>query len=232
VSIDVGNVRVWDLTTSQQVGHLPGGDLNILTMGTWDPHDTELIAAASGPDIIGYDLRQKNKSFTINRAHGERSLVRDIDFNPNNMYHFVSGGDDSKIKFWDRRKTEKPLKVLSKHSHWVWKVQYHPKYDTFLLSASSDKTVSLFNVRSLAYKNPYLNTAITNAPKRPDKLIKTYLGHEDSVYSVCWSAFDSDKAGNSGNMWDWTIFASLSYDGRVVVNMIPDGEARNVLRGV
>jgi len=178
---------------------------------------------------------KKNKCFAIKHAHGElSSLVRDIDYNPNNMFHFVSGGDDSKIKFWDRRKPDKPLKVLSKHSHWIWKVQYHPKYDTFLLSASSDKTVSLFNVRSLAYKNPYLiNAAVANAPKRPDKLIKTYLGHEDSVYSACWSAFDSDKAvSSSGNMWDWTIFASLSYDGRVVVNMIPDGESRNVLRGV
>lgn len=44
--------------------------------------------------------------------------------------------------------------------------------------------------------------------KTRDHLIKTFEEHEDSVYSVAWST--------SG----WS-FASLSYDGRVVVNGVP-----------
>lgn len=39
--------------------------------------------------------------------------------------------------------------------------------------------------------------------------VHTYDEHEDSVYGLCWSAVDP-----------W-LFASLSYDGRIVVNAVP-----------
>ncbi len=50
-----------------------------------------------------------------------------------------------------------------------------------------------------------------------DKLIKTYDEHEDSVYSVAWSCCDA-----------W-IFASLSYDGRMVINHVPPAEKYKIL---
>jgi len=43
---------------------------------------------------------------------------------------------------------------------------------------------------------------------RKDRLIKSYEEHEDSVYAISWAT--------SG----W-IFASLSYQGRLVVNTVP-----------
>eukprot|EP00163_Fabomonas_tropica_P012029 TRINITY_DN2311_c0_g1_i3.p1 TRINITY_DN2311_c0_g1~~TRINITY_DN2311_c0_g1_i3.p1 ORF type:complete len:109 (-),score=16.15 TRINITY_DN2311_c0_g1_i3:53-379(-) len=52
----------------------------------------------------------------------------------------VSGGDDCKVKFWDYRKPDRPLKVLSSHSHW------------YVLSLS----LSLFyHVSSLIHVPPY-----------------------------------------------------------------------------
>ena len=42
-----------------------------------------------------------------------------------------------------------------------------------------------------------------------DGVIGTYEEHEDSVYAVAWSAADP-----------W-LFASLSYDGRLVINRVP-----------
>lgn len=42
-----------------------------------------------------------------------------------------------------------------------------------------------------------------------DSVIATYEEHEDSVYAVEWAAADP-----------W-LFASLSYDGRLVVNRVP-----------
>lgn len=45
--------------------------------------------------------------------------------------------------------------------------------------------------------------------KQEDALIKTFEEHEDSVYSVAWGA---------ATTW---LFASLSYDGRVVINYVP-----------
>lgn len=43
---------------------------------------------------------------------------------------------------------------------------------------------------------------------RKDRLIQTFEEHEDSVYSISWAT----------SAW---IFASLSYEGRVVINHVP-----------
>lgn len=50
---------------------------------------------------------------------------------------------------------------------------------------------------------------LTSASKPVDGIVHTYQDHEDSVYSAAWSLSDP-----------WT-FASLSFDGRIVVNSIP-----------
>lgn len=46
----------------------------------------------------------------------------------------VSCGDDCKIKFWDTRKIEEPLMVVSEHSHWY--VRALQKYSTQMFYAS------------------------------------------------------------------------------------------------
>lgn len=48
-------------------------------------------------------------------------------------------------------------------------------------------------------------------------MIRKYEEHEDSVYSIAWSAHDA-----------WT-FASLSYDGRIAINYVPDEERMRIL---
>ena len=50
-----------------------------------------------------------------------------------------------------------------------------------------------------------------------DLLVKQYDVHEDSVYSLAWSVADP-----------W-IFASLSFDGRVVVDHVPSVEMYKIL---
>ena len=50
-----------------------------------------------------------------------------------------------------------------------------------------------------------------------DKLIKSYEEHEESVYAISWSCCDA-----------WS-FASLSFDGRVVINHVPPAEKYRIL---
>ena len=50
-----------------------------------------------------------------------------------------------------------------------------------------------------------------------DIKIRTFDDHEDSVYSVAWSACDA-----------W-VFAALSYDGRVTINHVPSSEKYKIL---
>eukprot|EP00479_Gromia_sphaerica_P002366 TRINITY_DN12813_c0_g1_i1.p1 TRINITY_DN12813_c0_g1~~TRINITY_DN12813_c0_g1_i1.p1 ORF type:complete len:77 (-),score=7.59 TRINITY_DN12813_c0_g1_i1:17-247(-) len=50
-----------------------------------------------------------------------------------------------------------------------------------------------------------------------DRLIGSLGEHEESIYSVEWSCCDA-----------W-IFASLSYDGRVIINQVPSAEKYKIL---
>ena len=57
----------------------------------------------------------------------------------------------------------------------------------------------------------------TTRSELSDGLIRTYDEHEESVYACEWSASDS-----------W-VFASLSYDGRVILNKTPQSVKYNIL---
>ena len=54
-------------------------------------------------------------------------------------------------------------------------------------------------------------------PVLKDEVIATFEEHEDSVYCAVWSVADA-----------W-VFASLSFDGRVVVNHVPSQEKFSIL---
>ena len=73
-----------------------------------------------------------------------------------------------------------------------------------LLDDSSDEDIVLRSSK----KDPSVLT---------DKVIATFEEHEDSVYAAEWSTADP-----------WT-FASLSYDGRLVINKVPKAEKMNIL---
>ena len=64
-----------------------------------------------------------------------------------------------------------------------------------------------------------LHLPLVNRSQEPptDGVIATYEEHEDSVYAVDWSTADP-----------W-VFASLSYDGRLVINRVPRAEKYKIL---
>ncbi|XDV42611.1 hypothetical protein PO909_011240 [Leuciscus waleckii] len=196
------------------------------TAGKWSPHhNSTQLATANDTAIRGWDLRSMSQIYCIENAHGQ--LVRDLDFNPNKQYYLSSCGDDCKVKFWDVRHINEPVKSLEEHSHCdrgsakpragrVWSVRYNHSHDQLLLTGSSDSRVILSNMVSIS-SEPFghlvddddLSDTEENQQedkgKEPlqDSIISTYEEHEDSVYAVEWSAADP-----------W-LFASLSYDGRL-----------------
>uniref|UniRef100_A0ACB8GDG7 EARP-interacting protein n=1 Tax=Sphaerodactylus townsendi TaxID=933632 RepID=A0ACB8GDG7_9SAUR len=90
----------------------------------------------------------QSQIYCIENAHGQ--LVRDLDFNPNKQYYLASCGDDCKVKFWDTRNVNEPVKTLEEHSHWVWNVRYNHSHDQLVLTASSDSRVILSNMVSIS----------------------------------------------------------------------------------
>jgi len=213
--LDDNSFHIWDLNTEKETNLVQIKDINgKITSGCWNPYFQENITISVGDSIVGFDIRTKTPTFTIKNAH--QFAARDVDINPNNPYIFVSGGDDGKIKFWDHKNLDKPVLTFSDHSHWIWNVKYN-KFDSLVLSSSSDGTVNLWNIDSLAFKN----RTHENPKGLTNKLLKSYQDHDDSVYSIAWSA--------SEEVWNWATFASLSYDGRVVINRVPEEDARRIL---
>lgn len=104
----------------------------------------------------------------------------------------------------------------------IWSVRYNSVHDQLVLTGSSDNKVVLSAISSLS-SEPFktiVNEENDNETKllpEPDKLVKIYEDHEDSVYSVEWSSVDP-----------W-IFASLSYDGRLIINKVPKDEKFRIL---
>eukprot|EP01094_Clydonella_sp_ATCC50884_P016107 TRINITY_DN2680_c0_g1_i1.p1 TRINITY_DN2680_c0_g1~~TRINITY_DN2680_c0_g1_i1.p1 ORF type:complete len:365 (-),score=62.89 TRINITY_DN2680_c0_g1_i1:94-1188(-) len=172
----------------------------------WDPHHTSQIAVCVDRSIRCIDTRANTDAWKIENAHAQQ--VRDMDFNPCSLYLLASGGDDSAVKCWDYRKCTKPVAEHSDvHSHWVWRVEFSPSYgDCMMLTCGTDANVNLWDVSKL-----------NNEDSDSSPLIKTYDEHEDSIYSVAWSAADP-----------WT-FASLSYDGRAVICTIPQEFKMSIL---
>jgi WD40 repeat protein len=181
----------------------------------WNVHSTfQLVIVASG-NLLIYDTRHP-KCIPLHQVKfAHETCIRDIDCNPNRPHRWITAGDDGYLRFWDLREEPKKLAEYEAHSHWIWNARYNPFHDQLCLSCSSDTKVRLWNLTSLSsadstdlHEKPRDTKAAENTI--PEGLIHTYEQHEESVYSVAWSRTDP-----------WT-FASLSYDGRMVINRVPN----------
>ncbi|XP_034715056.1 EARP-interacting protein homolog [Etheostoma cragini] len=189
ISLADNHALLWDLqesSTQAKVSNtatLEGKGQLKFTSGKWSPHHScSQLATANDTAIRGWDLRTMSQIYCIENAHGQ--LVRDLDFNPNRQYYLASCGDDCKVKFWDVRNVQEPVKTLEEHSHW-WVHWWGPGCRTR-------------GGNGFRGKEPL-----------KDSVVSTYEEHEDSVYAAEWSSADP-----------W-LFASLSYDGRLVINRVP-----------
>jgi len=218
--IDIFSCRSSDVEVMDTIP-LDGKAQLHFNMARFNPHHAgSQIVTGVDTSIKGYDLRSLRPSFTIENAHTQ--MIRDVDFNPNKQYYLASCSDDCKVKFWDSRNTSTPLTIRVDHSHWVWCVKYNNFHDQLVLTSSSDSRVILSNLSSLS-SEPYGHlddNEEENQPPSPppeDGVIAHFDEHEDSVYSVVWSSADP-----------W-VFASLSYDGRLVINRVPRAEKYKIL---
>lgn len=157
---------------------------------------------------------------TIANAH--ELGVRDVDVNPNAPYYFVTGGDDSRVCFWDMRNAKAPVATYGRHQHWVTRVKYNAYKDALVLSAGTCGIVNLWNMSSIAFQNPSTQGEkggaldATSRHAALDHHVRSFTDHEDGITALAWSCADA-------NSW---LFASLSYDGRVIVNRVPDAEVK------
>ncbi|KAI4834930.1 protein TSSC1 [Plasmodium brasilianum] len=179
-----------------------------LNYGVFDPHHENILAVISDIYIYGYDIKSNKEIFSAYTNH--KSNLTSIDFNPNIPNVIISSSNDGFIKFWDLRYLKNSFLTINIHSHWVTSLNFNNYHDELLLTTSTDNTVKL-------HKIEYPNNLNLQKKETNYKLIKTYTDHEESVYKGIWSKTDA-----------W-VFASLSYDGKCVVNTVPTEQKYKIL---
>lgn len=204
-----GAVRVFDITkdscTSTSVPE--GRAHNKFSGGKWHPHQGQTqFAALQDTHIKCYDTRQETQkpAWTIDSAHCQ--LVRDLDFNPNRQFQLATVGDDAALNIWDFRNGKQAIFTRTDHSHWVWTVRYNNYHEQLLLTGSSDARALLTAAVTVCKDE---DDTKQGGDVMEDGVLQSYEQHEDSVYCAEWSEADP-----------WT-FASLSYDGRLVLSRVP-----------
>eukprot|EP00968_Pinguiococcus_pyrenoidosus_P002091 scaffold109_cov252-Pinguiococcus_pyrenoidosus.AAC.76 len=181
----------------------------------WNPHKREQIVVASGSGVAQWDLRAKKGSALIPAAH--EFGVTSLDFNPNRASVLVTSGEDRLVKFWDMRMSEKPLMTLANHTHWVTQVKYNPFHDQLITTAGSDHRVNLWRITSISSQPLVELEGNEDGSDSADVKVLTFPEPEDSVYSLAWSAYTA-----------W-VFASLSFEGRILLHHVPEAEKYKIL---
>ncbi|PWA46123.1 transducin/WD40 repeat-like superfamily protein [Artemisia annua] len=207
ISIDEQSIFLWSLDSSKKSVQVQSqesaGMLHHLSGGAWDPHDVNVVASTSESSIQFWDLRTMKKTNSLEYSH-----VRSIDYDSKKEHMLITAADDSGINIWDLRMLKAPAAELPGHAHWTWAVKSNPEFEGLILSAGTDSAVNLW------LASPPSNAELTpdsfskTTSKWTESLLHSYSDYEDSVYGLSWS---------SREPW---LFASLSYDGRVVVESI------------
>jgi EARP and GARP complex-interacting protein 1 len=189
---------------------------NKLSGGMWN--GANQFVTIQERNIVAFDTRETNSTTSAawEIEDADSQMVRDIDVNPNKAFHIVCGGDDGVIKIFDTRKNREPVfSTGGIHKHWIFSVSFNKFHDQLLLSSSSDGKVALTRALSCSSEaEAALNVSdvsnIDDDKSIQNGVLKIFSSeHDDSVYLCEWSFFDP-----------WA-FASLSYDGRLIISRVP-----------
>ncbi|CAL8102835.1 unnamed protein product [Calicophoron daubneyi] len=230
VAFDSG-ILGWDVRSMQPSFWLEAAHWPCVRDLDFNPHRPNLVVTGGDDGCIRlWDLRYlKSKLRTADPASR---------MNLKSSNHNLFGTSDGATE---------PVYSIQSHSHWVWSVRYHPTRDQLLLSAGSDCRVCVYNLSNfssdavldaeLAVSGSVLEPSKTEAEqdnfssahsdgdddesvksnKIRDGLIARLEQHEESVYAAEWSPVDP-----------W-YFASVSYDGNLLINQVPEPVKLNIL---
>jgi WD40 repeat protein len=220
VSVENGRMLVWSLDTNTCGLRIPLGD-NLTQVGgaALNPHFSSVLGVCVGNALNGFDTRQDPKRPVWSLPASNR--LTDCSFNPNRPYWLCCGGENGKLLFWDYRNPKEPIEHSfadkeANHTHWISGVEYNPHHDSLVLSSGTDGAVKLYNAKSVS-SAPATEGGGGGGGAGGDYLISNYDRFNESVYTACWSSADA-----------W-IYAAVSYDGKALIETVPDAEKMKIL---
>lgn len=219
-TVEDRQLRCWQIGEgdAKEIGSLQGRPDASLAGGAWDPLDTSRLASIAGGSIQLWDVRSFGRAGDEVKA--SEQPLRDCSFAAQSPNVLSTVGDDCQLRCWDLRRTGGgPLVTVSGHTRWVWRVRHNPVHDSLVITSSADCAVGLHylpGVRAAAAQGRAVNAGTMGRASHNGR-VHTADDHEEAVYGAEWSAADP-----------W-VFASLSYDGRVVVNRVPSAIKYKIL---
>mmetsp|Transcript_30420 Transcript_30420/g.72175 ORF Transcript_30420/g.72175 Transcript_30420/m.72175 type:complete len:425 (+) Transcript_30420:58-1332(+) len=161
----------------------------------WNPHEEgHLISGSDDSLICAWDITQSTKTSNVLNPTatytGHTNVVEDVAWHLHNPSLFGSVGDDCKLMIWDTRDSRYDKAkhcVDGAHTKEINCIAFNPFSEYILATGSADKTVALWDMRSLKSK------------------LHSFESHTEEVYQVAWSPFNE------------TILASASSDRRLNV---------------
>lgn len=204
---------VFDSETCRRVDWSAGGTVvSTLSVGprcgggALDPYASENALTCDDTALRTWDLRSGEATGAVPDAH--EFAITDVCYSPSVEHQVASAGEDSKVRLWDTRKFDQCLQVFQGHTHWVVRAQLGQQ-PQLVLSSGTDALVCLWRTSPAVYGGA--------AGPRGEGLVTCYQEHEDSVYGCCWSA---------ESPW---VFASLSYEGCLLVHTVPSDAKEDIL---
>ncbi|KAM3917742.1 uncharacterized protein RB166_016679 [Leptodactylus fuscus] len=114
-----GQVKFWHISTQSCVRSLRE-DRQILT-ATYSPSGSHFLTAGSSDEILVYDAETMTcvnicqPSPSLSLMDGHRSRIFGLTFHPLSEEHFVSGGWDDTVQFWDIRQKHSLRRISGPH---------------------------------------------------------------------------------------------------------------------
>lgn len=117
---------------------------------TFNPHAGQHFLSASQDGTVRlWDLRDARRDTTTFPSRfttsGQNEGVRDVKWSPTDIFELAMCTDGGFVQRWDTRKLKSPLTRIAAHTGPCATIDWHPD-GKHLLSASSDKTVKVWNI--------------------------------------------------------------------------------------
>jgi EARP and GARP complex-interacting protein 1 len=181
-----------------------GGKIRCAALAPYDPTLCLLSCDEYGLQLV--DLRTKKSSVFANtrNCHGF-GYTTAMDFDRAKPGQFMSAGTDGYIYVHDIRYNTSccvaTVREIKAHEHTIHGCLFNPFHDELVLSCSSDQTLKLWEMEQ-------------NSETKCHRRLADY---GDSVVALCWS---------STSPW---VFAGLSYNGKVLVDSVPNEKKMSIL---
>jgi WD40 repeat protein len=117
---------------------------------TFNPHAGQHFLSASQDGTVRLwdlrDVRRDANTFPSRfTTSGQNEGVRDVKWSPTDIFELAMCTDGGFVQRWDTRKLKSPLTRIAAHTGPCATIDWHPD-GKHLLSASSDKTVKVWNI--------------------------------------------------------------------------------------